>query len=210
MSDCASACEEGLGQLAKNHQLVLGLAFTINLGMFFIEAIYGWLSESRALFADSLDMLGDSILLGSSFFVVQRSEKCRTWLSLIKGLVMGGFSFFILASVVYRYLYPGLPEASTMGIIGAVALAANLFCAFLIYRYRSDDINMKSVWLCTRNDVLANLGILVAAWGVAFTHSFWPDLVVGTLISILIFRSSLNIIQEASFKLNELKPCCNA
>jgi Co/Zn/Cd efflux system component len=96
MSDCASACEEGLGQLAKSHQLVLGLAFTINLGMFFIEAIYGWLSESRALFADSLDMLGDSIILGASFFVIQRSEKCRTWLSLIKGLVMGVLSFFIL------------------------------------------------------------------------------------------------------------------
>jgi len=210
MSDCASACEEGLGQLAKNHQLVLGLAFTINLGMFFIEAIYGWLSESRALFADSLDMLGDAILLGSSLFVVQRSEKWRTWVSLIKGLVMGMFSFFILASVIYKFLYPGLPEAFTMGIVGGLALAANLFCAFLIYRYRSDDINMKSVWLCTRNDVLANLGILVAAWGVAFTHSFWPDLVVGTLISILIFRSSLDIIQEASIRLNELKPCCNA
>jgi cation diffusion facilitator family transporter len=210
MSDCDSACEGGLDQLAKSHQLVLGLAFTINLGMFFIEAIYGWLSESRALFADSLDMLGDSILLGSSLFVVQRSEKCRTWVSLIKGLVMGVFAFFILASVVYRFLYPGLPEAFTMGIIGGLALAANLFCAFLIYRYRSDDINMKSMWLCTRNDVLANIGILVAAWGVAFTHSFWPDLVVGTLISILIFRSSLDIIQEASIRLNELKPCCNA
>ena len=203
MSDCASACEEGLGQLAKNHQLVLGLAFTINLGMFFIEAIYGWLSESRALFADSLDMLGDAILLGSSLFVVQRSEKWRTWVSLIKGLVMGMFSFFILASVIYKFLYPGLPEAFTMGIVGGLALAANLFCAFLLYRYRSDDINMKSAWLCTRNDVLANLGILVAAWGVAYTQSFWPDLFVGTLISILVFRSSLEIIQEASIILRE-------
>lgn len=210
MSDCASACEEGFGQLAKSHQLVLALAFAINMAMFFIEAIYGWLSDSRALFADSLDMLGDAILLGSSLFVVQRSEKCRTWVSMIKGVVMGAFSFFILASVIYRWLYPGLPEASTMGIIGGLALAANLFCAFLIYRYRSDDINMKSIWLCTRNDVLANIGILVAAWGVAFTHSFWPDLAVGTLISILIFKSSLDIIQEASIKLDELKPCCNA
>jgi cation diffusion facilitator family transporter len=210
MSDCASACEEGLGQLAKNHQLVLGLALTINAGMFFTEAIYGWLSESRALFADSLDMLGDAILLGSSIFVVKRSEKCRTTVSLIKGLLMGVFSFFILASVIYRYLYPGLPEAFTMGIIGGLALTANLFCAFLIYRYRSDDINMKSVWLCTRNDVLANFGVLVAAWGVVFTNSFWPDLIAGTLISILIFRSSLKIIQEASIKLNELKLCYKA
>ena len=94
-----------------------------------------------------------------------------------------------------------------MGIVGGLALAANLFCAFLVYRYRNDDINMKSAWLCTRNDVLANLGILVAAWGVAFTHSFLPDMVVGMLITILIFRSSLNIIQEASIKLNELKSC---
>ena len=198
MSHCASTCEEGLSQVAKNHQLVLGIAFFINFGMFLIEAFYGWLSGSKALFADSMDMLSDAILLGSSLFVIQRSEKCRTWVSMIKGMVMCAFSFFILASVIYRFFVPRLPEAFTMGMVGGLALAANLFCAFLVFRFRRDDINMKSAWLCTRNDVLANLGILVAAWAVAFTHSFWPDLVVGTLISILVFRSSLEIIREAS------------
>ncbi|MZH02385.1 MAG: cation transporter [Nitrospinae bacterium] len=203
MSHCASTCDEGLSQVAKNHQLVLGLAFIINFGMFLIEAFYGWLSGSKALFADSLDMLSDAFLLGSSLFVIQRSEKCRTWVSMIKGMVMCAFSFFILASVVYRFFVPQLPEALTMGMVGGLALAANLFCALLVFRFRSDDINMKSAWLCTRNDVLANLGILVAAWGVAYTQSFWPDLFVGTLISILVFRSSLEIIQEASIILRE-------
>ena len=203
MSNCASTCEEGVNQLAKSHQLALGLAFAINIGMFFIEVIYGWLSGSKALFADSLDMLSDAFLLGSSLFVIQRSEKCRTWVAMIKGMVMCAFSFFILASVVYRFFVPQLPEALTMGMVGGLALAANLFCALLVFRFRSDDINMKSAWLCTRNDVLANLGILVAAWGVAYTQSFWPDLFVGTLISILVFRSSLEIIQEASIILRE-------
>lgn len=204
MGNCASACEEGLSKVAKNHQLVLGLAFVINISMFFIEAIYGWLSGSKALVADSLDMLSDAFLLGSSFFVIQKSEKCRAWVSMIKGWVMCVFSFFILASVIYRIFIPRLPEAFTMGVVGGLALAANLFCAFLVYRYRSDDINMKSAWLCTRNDVLANLGILVAAWGVAFTQSFWPDLVVGLFISILVFRSSLDIIREASTILRQI------
>ncbi len=118
MSNCASTCEEGMSQLAKNHRLVLGLALFINIGMFFIEAIYGWLSESKALFADSLDMLSDAFLLGSSLFVIQRSEKCRAWVSMIKGVIMGTFSFFILASVVYRFFSPGLPEPFTMGVVG--------------------------------------------------------------------------------------------
>ncbi|MZG29491.1 MAG: cation transporter [Nitrospinae bacterium] len=204
MSNCASTCEEGVNQLAKSHQLALGLAFAINIGMFFIEVIYGWLSGSKALFADSLDMLSDAFLLGSSLFVIQRSEKCRTWVAMIKGMVMCAFSFFILASVVYRFFVPQLPEALTMGVVGGLALAANLICAFLVFRYRGDDINMKSAWLCTRNDVLANLGIIVAAWGVDFTQSFWPDLFVGTLISILVFRSSLEIVQEASTILRKI------
>ncbi len=208
MSNCASACEKGLSQLAKRHQLVLGLVFIINIGMFFTEALYGWLSESRALFADSLDMLGDAIILGSSLLVIQRSEKCKTWVSMMKGVVMSAFSLFVLGSVIYRFFYPGLPEAFIMGIVGGLALVANLFCALLIYRFKSDDINMRSTWLCTRNDVLANIGLLGAAWGVAFTHSFLPDLIIGMLICGLIFKTSLDVIQEASTKLKELKLNC--
>jgi len=115
---------------------------------------------------------------------------------------MSAFALGILGSTIYRVYYHAAPDASTMGIVGGMALAANLFCAYLLLRFKNDDINMRSAWLCSRNDVLANLGVLAAAGGVAWTGSHWPDLAVGVIISGLILQSSFGIFKDARLELN--------
>ncbi|MBT3366052.1 MAG: cation transporter [Nitrospina sp.] len=200
MSDSCSHLEEELAQGSKRK--ILWLVLFINLTMFFVEGIGGWLAQSNALMADALDMLGDSVIYGFSLFVIQLDPIWRTRAGILKGLIMSVFALGILGSAIYRVYYHATPDASTMGVIGGMALAANLFCAYLLLRFKNDDINMRSAWLCSRNDVLANLGVLVAAGGVAWTSSHWPDLAVGVIIAALILQSSFGIFKDAQLELN--------
>jgi Co/Zn/Cd efflux system component len=114
---------------------------------------------------------------------------------------MALFSISVLAGAVYRSFNPVVPEATTMGIIGFMALAANLICAIMLLGFRDSDINMRSAWLCSRNDVLANVGVLLAAAGVAWTQSPWPDLVVGVSISALILKSAIEVLKDAKLEM---------
>ena len=200
MSDSCSHLEEELAQGSKRK--ILWLVLFINLTMFFVEGIGGWLAQSNALMADALDMLGDSVIYGFSLFVIQLDPIWRTRAGILKGLIMSVFALGILGSAIYRVYYHATPDASTMGVIGGMALAANLFCAYLLLRFKNDDINMRSAWLCSRNDVLANLGVLAAAGGVAWTGSHWPDLAVGVIIAALILQSSFGIFKDAQLELN--------
>ena len=200
MSDSCSHLDEELAQGSKRK--ILWLVLAINLIMFFVEGIAGFLAQSNALMADALDMLGDAAIYGFSLFVIQLDPIWKTRAGILKGLIMSAFALGILGSTIYRVYYHAAPDASTMGIVGGMALAANLFCAYLLLRFKNDDINMRSAWLCSRNDVLANLGVLAAAGGVAWTGSHWPDLAVGVIISGLILQSSFGIFKDARLELN--------
>ena len=169
--------------------------------MFFVEGITGWMAQSNALMADALDMLGDAVVYGFSLFVIQLDPIWRTRSGILKATIMSVFALSILGSAIYRVYHHVVPIASAMGIVASLALAINLLCAYLLLRFRKDDINMRSAWLCSRNDVLANLGVLAAAGGVAWTGSHWPDLAVGVIISVIILQSSFGIFKDARLEL---------
>lgn len=203
MSDACSHLEEDLASSHGPKRRILWIVLVLNLIMFFVEGIAGWLAQSNALMADALDMLGDAAIYGFSLFVIQLAPIWRTRSGILKATIMSLFAFGILGSAVYRVSHQVVPVASAMGIVGSLALLINLFCAYLLLRFRDDDVNMRSAWLCSRNDVLANLGVLAAAGGVAWTGSHWPDLAVGVIIAGLILQSSFGIFKEAKVELKE-------
>lgn len=195
-----SCCENKsfeIEQLRTSQKSVLQVVLCINAAMFFVEFVSGMISHSSALTADSLDMLGDAIVYGFSLFVLHKGAAWRAKAGLLKGLVMAGFGLFVFAQTTYRFSEGLSPTAETMGIIGSLALAANLACLFLLFRHRSDDVNMRSTWLCSRNDIVANIGVLLAAGLVNMTHSVWPDAIVGCVIAGLFMKSSLSVISES-------------
>ena len=202
MSDCCNdkACE--IDALRTRQSATLKVVLVINAAMFIIELTAGLLGNSISLIADSLDMLGDALVYGFSLYVVTRSATMKAKAALLKGLIMAGFGFFVLGQAVYRIVYPQIPVFETIGLIGLLALAANSLCFYLLWRHRTDDINMSSVWLCSRNDIIANISVLFAAVGVWFAHSGWPDILVGLALAGLFLRSSVQVARDSLRELN--------
>ncbi|WP_211163213.1 cation transporter [Aromatoleum diolicum] len=165
--------------------------------LFLVELGAGVLASSTSLMADSLDSLGDALVYAFSLYVLFRSERWRAGAALLKGLIMLGFGLAIMAALIGRALNPVVPVAEMIGGFGLFALACNLTCLILLTRHRSDDINMKSVWLCSRNDIIANCGVIVAAGGVAATGSMWPDYTVGAVIAFIFLRSAFEVVSQA-------------
>jgi|TARA_B100000315_G_scaffold177063_1_gene165614 cation diffusion facilitator family transporter len=197
MSTCCEdkACD--ISVLREKQSAVLKSVLAINAFMFFVEATAGLIASSTALLADSLDMLGDALVYGFSLYVLARDVKWQAISALLKGSIMAFFGAFVLAEAVYKVMNPVVPIAETIGIVGLLALLLNLLCLCLLWSHRSDDINMRSVWLCSRNDIIANVGVLVAATGVWYTHNFWPDIFVGLLIAVIFIRSAIHVIGSA-------------
>lgn len=197
MSDCCSnaACE--ITALRRRQSATLKAVLAINAVMFLAEISAGLLAGSTALLADSLDMLGDTLAYGFSLYVVARSDAWKAGAALLKGGIMAGFGLFVLGQVIYRLLYPETPVYQAIGLIGLLALAANAVCLALLWRHRGEDVNMRSVWLCSRNDIIANLAVLGAAAGVWASASHWPDLVVGLGIAGLFLRSAWHVLSDA-------------
>jgi cation diffusion facilitator family transporter len=165
--------------------------------MFFVEFGAGLVSGSSALLADSLDMLGDSIVYAFSLFVVHRSLTWKARAALVKGVIMVLFGVAVLVEVAFKLRSGAVPEAPTMAAVGLLALAANVLCFSLLWRHRADDINLRSTWLCSRNDLIANGAVLVAAALVAWSGARWPDILVGLGIAILFLRTSAVVLREA-------------
>ena len=196
----ASCCENKSTELVKLRQKqagVLRIVMAINLAMFVIEFSMGIWARSTALMGDSLDMLGDAIVYGFSLYVLHKSEKTRATAALLKGCIIVAFGLWVLFEALTKMLSDSVPIAQTMGIIGLVALAANVICLVLLTKHKDDDINMKSTWICSRNDIISNIGVLIAAALVALTNSKWPDIGVGFIIAALFLKSAWPILTES-------------
>jgi Co/Zn/Cd efflux system component len=204
MADCCNdkACE--IEALRSRQSSTLKWALGINAVMFVVELTAGLMSDSLSLLADSLDMLGDALVYGFSIYVVARGARMKARAALFKGIIMAMFGLFVLGQAIYRMLFPHIPVFEVIGVIGLLALAANGLCFILLWRHRSDDINMSSVWLCSRNDLIANVSVLFAAAGVWLTHSGWPDILVGLVLAALFVRSALFVLRGAIMELRAI------
>ena len=205
MDDCCAAKTNELASLRAEHRTILVLVLFINAALFIVEASAGLLANSTALLADSLDMLGDSLVYGFSLYVLWRSSEWKAKAALLKGAIMAIFGAGVLAEVVYKSVSGVVPGAETMGIIGALVLLGNGICFLLLFRHRSDDLNMRSTWLCSRNDIIANLSVLVAAIGVKVFAAGWPDILVGAAIAALFLRSAFTVLRESFLELRLLR-----
>ena len=203
MDACCTEKSSALERLGERQAATLRRVLVVNAAMFVTELTAGLLAGSVALVADSLDMLTDALVYGFSLYVVRRGPVWKARAALAKAAVMGLFGLVVLGQLAYKLAYPQVPVVEAMGIVGALALVANGACFALLWRHRAEDINMRSVWLCSRNDVLANAAVLLAAWAVWALGSPWPDLAVGALISALFLRSALGVAGEAR---RELRP----
>jgi Co/Zn/Cd efflux system component len=180
---------------------VLHVALWINAAMFLLESGAGLAASSTALLADSVDMLGDAIVYGFSLYAVARGPIWHARAALLKGSIMGAFGLGVLLEVAVKLARGVVPSAGLIGAMGLVALVANVVCLAVLARHRADDINMRSAWLCSRNDVVANVGVLAAAAGVGATGSAWPDIATGLLIAAMFGGSSVGVIRAALHEL---------
>lgn len=195
MTDCCNdkACE--IDTLRDRQSSTLKIVLGINAVMFIVELTAGLISGSVSLLADSLDMLGDALVYGFSIYVVARGARMKAIAALFKSGIMAAFGLFVLGQAVYKIVFPQVPVFEAIGAIGLLALAANSICFVLLWRHRADDINMSSVWLCSRNDIVANVSVLFAAAGVWLTDSGWPDILVGLALAALFLRSALFVLR---------------
>ena len=181
----------------------LWLALAINAVMFGVELVAGALSGSRALQADALDFLGDSANYAISLGVAGMALAWRARAALLKGVTIFGFGLFVIGAAVWAAINGANPDPQVMGLIGALALVANLAVALILFRFRNGDSNMRSVWICSRNDVLGNVAVLLAALGVFGTGTAWPDLIVATLMALLALSGGWSIIRLARQEIRE-------
>lgn len=196
MPGCCSGKSKDLESTAQNHRKVLWTVLVINAIMFFAESFYGWIAHSLALTGDSLDMLGDAVTYGVSIAVIGMTIEKIAAVAKLKAWMMLIFGLLISAQCLYRVAYPVLPGFATMLIVGSIALAANLVCLYLLTSYKDDDINMRSVWICSRNDIIANSSVLLAGVVVYYTGSAIPDIVVGVALAFLFTKSAMGLFKE--------------
>ena len=196
MTSCCEdkACE--VTALRKDHARVLWIVLFINAAMFLVEGAAGLLAHSTALLADALDMLGDALVYGFSLFVLARSARWQASAAVAKGGFMLIFGLGVLTEAAYKVVHPIMPAVETMGLIGGLALAANMVCFFLLYQFRGDNLNLRSTWLCSRNDLIANVGVLIAAGATFLLGSRWPDLIVGVIIAAVFLKSAIEVLHE--------------
>ncbi|PKP87482.1 MAG: cation transporter [Alphaproteobacteria bacterium HGW-Alphaproteobacteria-17] len=193
-------CASGSGASALNDprwRRILWIALLINAAMFAVEIVAGVAADSRALQADALDFLGDAANYAISLGVAGMALAWRARAAMFKAVTMLAFGLWVLGSALWGFLAGTAPHAETMGLIGALALAANVAVALMLYRYRTGDANMRSVWICSRNDAIGNLAVLGAALGVFGTGQSWPDLLVATIMATLAIWGSVEVYRQA-------------
>lgn len=199
MDDCCSNKAADLAALAgqRDQRRILTIVLIINVAMFFAEFSAGVVANSAALMADASDMLGDAVVYAISLYALSRSDRWKAGAAVVKGvfILLLGAGVLIEAGTKIATGVP--PSSGLMLVFGGLALVANLTCLALLWRFRTKDVNMSSTFECSRNDVISNVGVLLAAGGVAALHSPWPDIVIGCLIAALFLRSAIRVLREA-------------
>ncbi|HEY0836811.1 MAG TPA: cation transporter [Azospirillum sp.] len=194
---CGTGGASGPGDRQADFRRILRIALVVNALMFAIELTASLRAESTALRADALDFLADAANYGISLWVLGHALEWRSWAAVVKGLSLGAMGLWVVASAVWNASTGVVPDAPTMGLIGLLALAANVSVAALLFASRRGDANMRSVWLCSRNDALANIAVMVAGAGVWSTQTGWPDIAVAAGIAGLALTAAWSILRQA-------------
>jgi Co/Zn/Cd efflux system component len=205
MAGCGGHEDVAFDGMSAPYRRVLWAVLAINSVMFLVETMAGHRADSQALKADALDFLADSVTYGISLWAIGRVGRTRALAALAKGVSLAAMGLWVLGSTVYQVLVLGVPEASLMGAIGLLAFAANVASVLLLMRYKDGDANVRSVWLCSRNDAIGNVGVVAAAGLVYFTNSGIPDLVIAGAMAGLFCWSASEIIRRAFAELKQEK-----
>jgi len=198
VADCCNDTECAIEALRSRQAGTLRIVLAINAVMFVVEFTAGLLARSTALLADSLDNLGDATTYGLSLYAVARGPRAKAKIALFKSALILAAALFVIGQVGWSMAHPGMPVFETMGMVSLLALAANGTCLALLWKHRSEDVNMSSVWECSRNDIISNVAVLIAASAVWLAESRWPDLIVGSLLAILLLRSAIRVMRDAT------------
>ncbi|HWM81789.1 MAG TPA: cation transporter [Pseudolabrys sp.] len=183
--------------MSADYRRRLWAVIVLNGGMFLVEMFAGALSGSQALQADALDFFADSVTYGLSLAVIGSAIRVRAWTAIAKGASLTLMGLWVLGSTAYHVLVLGVPQAEVMGAIGVLALAVNVASVLILMRYKDGDANVRSVWLCSRNDAIGNVAVMLAAVAVWLTATKWPDLIVAAAMAGLFLSSSLQIFRRA-------------
>ena len=195
---CTCSHEPAPQKPNSKFRTALWIALLINLVMFLVELFGGAYAHSSSLWADSLDFFGDAVNYAVSLAVLGASLYWRSTVAMLKGYTMAIFGCIVIAKSIYAYVQGIPPEAMTMGIIGVLALIANVISAAVLYAFRDGDSNMQSVWLCSRNDAIGNIAVIFAALGVFGTGSVIPDLIVAVVMAVLGLTGGYQVIKKAN------------
>jgi cation diffusion facilitator family transporter len=195
--DCCAHDQGAFEGLSADYKRRLWLVIGLNAGMFAVEMTAGALAGSQALQADALDFAGDATTYGISLAVIGASLRIRAVAALAKGVSLSLMGLWVLGSTLYHVLALGVPRAEVMGVVGLLALAANLASVLILFRYKDGDANVRSVWLCSRNDAIGNIVVMIAAFGVWGTATRWPDLIVAAIMGGLFFSSAFQILRQS-------------
>lgn len=196
---CDNTCT--LERLRERQRGTLQIVLGVNALMFFVIAAAALYGKSTALLADSLDNFGDALTYGLSLYAVSKGAATKAKVALFKGGLIFIAAMVVAVQVVYKIFVPSLPAFEVMGAFSVLGLAANSFCLFLLWRHRHEDVNMSSVWECSRNDIASNLSVFVAAGAVWLTSSGWPDVLVAVGLLIVLLRSSFRVVSSARLEL---------
>ena len=192
-------------ETSRAYRRVLWFALVVNGAMFAAEMAGAFFSRSVALQADALDFLGDAANYGISLAVVGMHLRWRARAALVKGLSMGLFGIWVIGTTAWRVMEGGVPHAATISAVGTLALVANVAVAVALFKFREGDANMRSVWLCSRNDAIANVAVIAAGGGVWLSNTFWPDVLVGGIIASLALIASVDVLRRARAELRQVR-----
>jgi cation diffusion facilitator family transporter len=201
MTGCDDGCGADLAHADRHERRILIVVLLINAGMFVAEFSAGLVSGSTALLADSLDMLADALIYALGLFAIGRVAHWRTRAALASGIFQLLLGFGVAFEALGKMLADELPDVATMGLFGVIALLANTLCFVLLMRFREGEINLRATWICSRNDMIGNLGVLLAAGLVMWLDSPAPDILIGLLIAFVVIQSAWRIVAQASAEL---------
>ncbi len=200
MSDCCEK-DDAIQALRERQSSTLKIVLAINAVMFVVGLGAGIYAGSAAVLSDSLDNLGDALTYGLSLYAVYQIPRAKARVAMFKGSLILIAALVVLAQVVYKLFVPTVPIFQVMGVASLLSLAANSFCLFLLTRHRDDDVNMSSVWECSRNDIASNISVFIAAGAVWFTGSGWPDVLIALGLVFLFLRSAFRVFTSAAHQL---------